>query len=293
MPRSSPFDGRPPLEKFLYHYTSADTALTKIIPTGKLRAGSLKTMNDPRESKDWLFGMNLRTVVDEEAALNDAVAASKLAQACTRVISFATDADAEGCVHPECQFGRGFAHSAMWNHYARQHTGACLIFDREKLEAAVSKGLGAIGDSIRTGWIFFDSVEYGDRDRTFDMSSANPFILDPMDSNGDLRRLVLAHVARVRKELIFRKGLDWAYEREYRIAVWDDGEDAMMLDIGDSLVGVVVTEDYGLAAGAEGPGKVAQVGMLQDTSRRHRIPARVLYWDNGVPKLGELKRKWP
>src|SRR6266516_5387666 len=49
--------------RYLYHYTTRQAALGSILPTGELRVGLFRYMNDPRESKDWLFQRRRRQSV--------------------------------------------------------------------------------------------------------------------------------------------------------------------------------------------------------------------------------------
>lgn len=291
MPSPTPFDPPASSGKYIYHYTSAEVALTKIIPAGNLRAGSFLTMNDPRESKDWLFGMKYDREPDRESiGEEEARAASRIAQASTRVIALSTDIDSPHSGVNEAQFGRGYAHSAMWAHYGQSHAGVCLIFDRKKFMDAVSKALRAMGHSTRTGWLFFGLVEYADRDHRYNVASS-PFLFSITGEKATLRKRVLQHVEEFREELFFRKGLDWSYEREFRCIVWDEGEHPLMLDFGDSLAGIVVGEDFGKLPNGEGPARVGYFDTLGGCCRRLKVPGRVIYWDNGVPLLAKFKAR--
>src|SRR5438093_12551947 len=49
---------------YLYHYTRAGTLLSKILPYRRLRMGAMTTTNDPRESKDWMFGFGTDATFD-------------------------------------------------------------------------------------------------------------------------------------------------------------------------------------------------------------------------------------
>ena len=43
--------------RYVYHYTSVETARDHILKTGTLRLGQLAATNDPRESKNWEFSL--------------------------------------------------------------------------------------------------------------------------------------------------------------------------------------------------------------------------------------------
>lgn len=128
-------------DQYLYHYTSLETALVRIIPTGKLRAVSLSQVNDPREYSDWY----LNAVVDldmpgEDVSNEEFVALSKIVNEEVRkrlkVLCFAADKPSAAAMEPpDYEFGRGYAHSRMWDQYADRHRGVCLIFDRARIES--------------------------------------------------------------------------------------------------------------------------------------------------------------
>ena len=48
------------LHENLYHYTKFSTAIDHILRTMTLKMGSLSAVNDPRESKTWLFTLYAR-----------------------------------------------------------------------------------------------------------------------------------------------------------------------------------------------------------------------------------------
>ncbi len=43
-------------DRYLYHYTRAETLVDHILPSESLRFSRFQNVNDPRESKDWVFG---------------------------------------------------------------------------------------------------------------------------------------------------------------------------------------------------------------------------------------------
>ena len=52
-------------DRYLYHYTKAETALTHILPMNRLRLGRFENTNDPRETRHWHFSSHSpRSAVD-------------------------------------------------------------------------------------------------------------------------------------------------------------------------------------------------------------------------------------
>jgi hypothetical protein len=71
-----PFKNPNPPDRYVYHYTSWERMLD-ILHTG-FRMGTLATMNDPRESKDWFLGVNREAErAFDGAAFNRAIASYK------------------------------------------------------------------------------------------------------------------------------------------------------------------------------------------------------------------------
>lgn len=179
----------------LYHYTSFETAL-KIITSGKLKYGKLSNMNDVNEAYKFIcfdhnVDINTQEVLDELSLY--------------RQLSFSQDRDK-----------LGYNISSMWGHYAQKGRGACLVFDRKKLENLLSRQRDTYSKSISyitnySGEIFI---------RTSDI---------PQD------------IAKLRDEIFFSKSTEWEYEQEYRVVKIIDkvcGDE--YLDVKDCLIAVIM-----------------------------------------------------
>jgi hypothetical protein len=197
------------LNDSLYHYTTREKALGFILPTGKLRMGLMRYMNDPREAKKWIILP--QRVVDapgypkseqELLALSDSV--SELVQSTTKILSFTRDVPADD---PYDVFAHGYAHPRMWTHYADGHTGVCLVFNARALSRAIRGALRSKGRP------WHDPVGYADE--ALDESPAFRIDYSRIVEIG-LDDAVSEHVAAHRDALFFRKNTDWASEWEYR-----------------------------------------------------------------------------
>jgi hypothetical protein len=92
-------------------------------------------MRDPAENKDIEPSIgSLRASRDDDRAINDVHALIKAARDRMRVLSLTCDAN-DGGGYPafDCCWSR----PRMWEQYGDVHRGACLLFDRPRLECAI------------------------------------------------------------------------------------------------------------------------------------------------------------
>ncbi len=118
---------------------------------------------------------------------------------------------------PELEmFTRGYARASMWELYADRHAGVCLLFDRERLTAALESELQKIG---RT---FHAPVRY----ETAGIAALPHVstVLIPSDDE-PVADAIARHVDAHRDALFFTKLKDWEHEAEYRFVVVTDQEE--------------------------------------------------------------------
>ena len=121
--------------KFLYHYTKLETAKEKILAEGKLRFSRLWETNDPKEKRDWEFGMGSNENADL-GKYNLSSLSGQLSEGIkknTHILCFCQDADGLTGDHLKDIFLRGFARPRMWAQYGGNHQGVCLVFEKYRL----------------------------------------------------------------------------------------------------------------------------------------------------------------
>jgi hypothetical protein len=265
-----------PPANYLAHYTKRDTAFTEILPQGQLRMSPYTRVNDPLENKPWqipptafegaskplwewwTFGEEIREIWQS-----------------AKLLALTGDAPAEdGYKGAASRYGACWARARMWDRYAEDHAGVCLVFDADRLRENILDSLVAQGlpDS------YFDSVEY---------TPEGPFpqlqrLVVPTSPGepGDAPRpaYFLKHH---RRDFFFIKALDWRSEYEHRFVVIAPGDEYVYADYGDALVAVLAGEKF--------PG--SEVAGARRACERVGTELRALKWASSGPVL--LKPRTP
>jgi hypothetical protein len=186
-------------EEYLYHFTNCDTAIFKILPTGKLRLNDFTKTNDPREYKSFGFG-GINGNFDESNYLEEFIAAqesiSKRLKDNCKVLCFCED------YYIDDEWWDGFNLPRMWFQYGENHKGVCLQIDKKKFIAENE-------DLINRDLTFFKEIEYTNKNKY-------PFINFKEiedDSDSYLKGFIKAN----HRHLYFQKNRDWETEHEVRL----------------------------------------------------------------------------
>ena len=258
--------------KCFFHYTTRDAAFEHILPTGKLRFSKLEQMRDPMESKDLHWPAGWFPVGEDENVKQ--LAYSDFARAATeirrRTHLLALTVDALGYSPGAEAFAAGWSRARMWEHYAEQHAGVCLIFDRRSLTDNLTADL-----EDQTGSRPFSEpvtyTETGDEQAPFlDLTSI------PDDIAGSF---VPEFIEQNYFRLFFEKALDWETEHEYRFVTTAPADDPLYVDYGDALVGVVVGEKF----------PDWQKPAAIEAGRRAGVVTHILNWEMRRPLPTPLK----
>jgi len=126
--------------KYVYHFTSANTAAA-ILSTRTVRCSRFCDLNDPKESKNWSINYSARDASIDLATRYD-IEINRHFRENVRVSCFTADS-ANGAEIPphlrstseifRSRSRRGFAHPRMWAMYADNWRGVCFVFDRNLL----------------------------------------------------------------------------------------------------------------------------------------------------------------
>lgn len=255
-------------QKYLYHYTSAGTAINFVLRNRTLRFNPLANVNDPMEADPnrWAF-RNPRND-DAQRAVHDQL--SDRFRNRTKVVCFSRDVQGDWgpgcCPHDYC--ARGHSKPRMWATYGRDHRGVCLIFDRERLGRAFANGLN--GD----GLLLQGAVRYGDK---LPADADGAAVIDLTAFEDNFEAAIQQKIEEHHRTYFLYKHTDWSTEDEYRFIITGGDTGPVELPFDDALIGVAV----GMKS-MEDPGRQVAVGAA---AQAMEIPCRYLGWGwNGAGK---------
>ncbi|MBU2952744.1 DUF2971 domain-containing protein [Marinobacter sp. F3R08] len=200
--------------KYVYHYTSGETATDWILPSLSLRMSPFTNVNDPRESKHWPFKFYARSA-EESFDPELFREATRYVRDKSLVLCCSRD-------HPEGgddSLRRGYARPRMWDQYGDKHKGVCLVLDEEELGRAVARM--ANGRQRFSG-----KVEYLDSSFGPMIQEADPYglvYLEDVKQRG-LSSVLEPLILRFSDSLFFTKHKDWEHESEQRWVVRTEDE---------------------------------------------------------------------
>ena len=251
-------------DKYLYHYTSMDTAINYILYNKTLRFNPLANVNDPMESDPNYWAFSNLEKGDKSKVIHDQV--SDYFKNRTKVVCFSLD-DQGDWDSPEFSpldfCARGHSKPRMWATYGDDHKGVCLIFDRERLRQAFERGLN------ERGHLLHGAVRYGKR--LPDDREAAVFDLQTFKENFEsaIHQKIEDHYGRY----FLYKRIDWSTEDEYRFIITGGKPGPIELGFDDALVGVAV--------GIKSKEKSGYLRALGDITQDMDIPCRYINWGWG------------
>jgi hypothetical protein len=260
-------------DRYLYHYTKAETALTHILPMNRLKLGRFENTNDPRETRRWHFSSHSPTSAVDLAKydldeLSEVVGGTL--QQCARLVCFSRDTGPMTGDHLKDVHRRGLALPRMWHFYGDAHRGVCLVLDRMKLIQALE-----IAARATTGAAYYchGPLRYALHPLA-GPAGAGEFVVDveEMERLG-AAHYVLSHLHTHLARLFFAKALDWLSEAEWRAVLFVKSSDECYVSIEEALVGVI----HGDAV----PAAVSEA--IIRASDRPMVEHMGLYWPNGSP----------
>lgn len=228
--------------RYFCHYTSWHTASEHILPTGQLRLSPYHLMRDPLEAEPPAVGAGVSLPPgDEEALRRSGVAHLEAQEMLARVrqnsklLSLGVDSPwAAQSSDPDRRFGMGWARSPMWQHYADNHRGVCLIFDREKLTRSVGAQLQRRHPDSRNGEVRYSKTGLSGEHHV-------TLFLDGTSDGGEQGR---RHLRRYASEYFFVKLIDWEHEHEFRFVEVSEDDGYGFVEYGDALLGMMLGHGF-------------------------------------------------
>ena len=245
-------------EEYVYHFTTREAALEKILYSGKIKLNLLENTNDPREYKDW--GITVTGGSDNNLPVWKALhLVNHKRKTQTKVLCLTMD----DLKQQRCGLmRRGFASARMWAQYGGQHTGVCLIFDKKGLEEEIRKTVSSTEDC------YCGPVKYSDQNFGVE------FNFNTMgETEEEVQSGVELYIRSNIPQLFFTKLLDWRDEIEYRTMVYDDGTKPIFVPIANCLKGIMLGSDF----------PSVYVPLVQQMGKDLGVKIGQISWHEGIP----------
>lgn len=262
----------------LFHYTSAKTALEKILLNQQIQVGLMKCVNDPRESKDWALlpkftGIPTASLSAQQLSINQEF--TKIKQEEWKVICFATS-NSKYKRHPKSNVDEGFLYGAckprMWANYGENHKGICLKFNGINFDKQIRMKLKGTDKSRR---VYCGKVKYIDYGDTLDSTSIDYIELSKIGITNGLRK----HLRTYRKQFFLSKSKDWKTESEFRWLINSklESRESELLPIKGIIEEVIIGADFAKA----------NYPTLFELCESLDIHIRGANWKNGFPIISD------
>lgn len=258
--------------ELLAHYTTVEAALGHILPTGRIRLSPYTDMSDPLEHKQWTFGAGHWGGFEgneDFKLLVELSALAKIAKETTKLVALTQDAPS-GYQGVAETFGRGYGRARMWQQYASDHQGVCLLFDRSEIIDRMVADLDERGD------VYHGAVDYTEEGLAGEVQ-ARTLVLENFKEN--TTQAVIDHIANHYRELFFLKTKDWETECEYRFVVSGFEHGYEYVEYEGALKAVV--------AGEKLPDW--QVPAVRHACDKQNIEALEMLWENDRPWTAALR----
>ena len=215
---------------YVAHYTKLETLDKYILPTNKIKVSNIKNMNDPYENrKDWLDSDGC--AYDKEIEQYHQI--KKLRNVLSSSIKILATTGYEDRKDSIGISGNIYCRPRMWAQYGNNHQGACLIFNKEKLDKCF-KTSPDIYKYISNKVEYLEWLEIINSDLTLSYEDTKELI------NNQERLLNKLFENYFLESRFFKKHFDWKDESEFRWLVLSKEETDLYIDFKDSLEAIIL-----------------------------------------------------
>lgn len=151
----------------------------------------------------------------------------------------------------------------MWQYYADDHSGVCLIFDREKLTQAVEAQLSTRHPDSRSGAVRYSRTGLAGEHHV-------TLLLDAITRGDEQGR---QHLRRYASEYFFVKLIDWQHEHEYRFVEVSERDGYSFVGYEDALLGMML--------GSRFPSDLEDIAV--DLACDQRVEISQIMWESNGP----------
>jgi len=225
--------------KYVYHYTSMNTALKYIFPSKELRCGSVKNFNDPQEKYVRRLSARIMHDVDKDPYFdynwdNITNDVSEIIVNLMKIISFAQDGEKTSV---DTNSWCGALKPRMWAQYADNNKGVCLILNKEKLIMNMKNNFAP--------FLLFGDVNYSCSIADVRSIVDNMYVESEKICKYNIckTKYAMDMIINRGKILFFNKNMDWKDENEFRFIIVSQENKDKYFNIDGILEGVIVGTD--------------------------------------------------
>lgn len=259
---------------FYAHYSSAYSAFRYIVPSGKLRLFPYAEMRDPLEAREW--GLHVVSILDEppESTPGDRALATEAVRLAAqrlkkRVKLLCLTVDADLPFEQVGAFARAYAKPRMWEQYADNHAGVCLLMTKAPMDDAMKETLRGRPVGMTAHVTYTHTGLHDPR---------GPSALKGWDRSADQDQAVESHVSANWEHYFFTKAADWASEQEHRLALLGEVGTDELVDCGRAIYAVVLGHNF----------PAWQVRSAAAVCEQANVSLWQMSWDGGYPTTTHL-----
>lgn len=201
----------------VFHYTKIHKGL-EILFGKNIRWNKFECVNDPRESKEWIFPnftgiIDVRTSIgiDKVQKVATPIKLKEWKVFCVSQHHHRNETNGEEARYSPSWYG--YSRPSMWAKYGENHKGICLKFNGNKLNQAILEKLERIG-KIRSGIVDYDDKKLFE----YAYEKASPLnVTDILNLNEtNLKQYIRDYFFENYEKMFLLKSEDWENEDEFR-----------------------------------------------------------------------------
>lgn len=256
-------------DRWVYHYTSMKTALEFILPSGEIRFSPFNIVNDPRESKSWRFSVYSNN--DNDLCINDFreinIKSTEYLKIKSKVLCLVRD-EPKNLDKIDSLYRRGFSKPRMWAQYSDDHSGVCIVLDKERLKSIITSTFR------NKGKLYFGNIEY--ENFFSQIGEIKAFQLNYQDIiKNSLENVIDNMIVNYHKNYFFTKCEDWSTENEWRAVAICNENGYEYVPIKEAICGLVLGVNY----------SPVYESCILPFGKKYSVPVARIDWHNGKPGI--------
>ncbi len=250
----------------IYHYTSRERALERILYDQRVRFSPVNAMDDPREKLDWSFVHMGSPLSNESEYFETRHLLNQAAKVHSKIFCSCQDRNVDPRWLPKDHWSRGYAKARMWSQYGQRHEGVCLVFSKSAFCRALK------GQLDPKTIIFAEEVRYVNMSpESINARTVSNQSWQSMDKQEYIEQFLDQNC----KALFLEKTEDYRDEDEFRCVVYDKSSEPLFVSTEGILKAVVLGVYFPLSL----------IHSVLYLAKNNKAYVGMMRWHNGKPRL--------